>query len=153
MLLVVAAGKPQAGTAQLEETRGLYRQLGVDADVRAFIDDMAAAYSAADLAVARAGSTVSELAAAGLGALLVPLAIAMDDHQTKNAGFLVAAGAARVIREAELTPERLAQELLEILEGGREVPLAMARAARAVAVTDAAERLAGLCVAAAEAAR
>lgn len=141
----------QAGTAQLEATTGLYRQLGVEADVRAFIDDMPGAYAAADFAVTRSGSTVSELAAAGLGALLVPLAVAMDDHQTRNAGFLVAAGAARMIRESELTPERLGQELLEILEGGREAPLRMARAARSVAVTDAAERLADLCVAAAEA--
>lgn len=140
----------QAGGAQLEQTAALYRQLGVEADVRAFIDEMAAAYGAVDFAVTRSGSTVSELAAAGLGALLVPLATAMDDHQTKNASFLVAAGAARLIREAELTPERLAHELLEILEDGREVPLAMARAARAVAVTDAAERLAGLCLDAAE---
>jgi UDP-N-acetylglucosamine:LPS N-acetylglucosamine transferase len=58
-----------------------------------------------------------------------------------------------MIREAELTPERLAQELLGILEGGRGVALGMARAARTVAVTDAAERLAGLCVVAAGAAR
>ncbi len=140
----------QAGGAQLEQTAALYRQLGVEADVRAFINDMAAAYGAVDFAITRSGSTVSELAAAGLGALLVPLAIAMDDHQTKNASFLVAAGAARLIREAELTPERLAHELLEILENGRDVPLAMARAARAVAITDAAERLAGLCLDAAE---
>ncbi len=141
----------QSGPAQLEETAALYRQLGVAADVRVFIDDMAAAYAAADLAVARSGSTVSELAVAGLGAILVPLAIAMDDHQTRNAGFLVAAGGARMIPESALTPDRLAAEMLEILEGGRDVPLKMARAARAVAVTDAAERLAGLCLTAAEA--
>lgn len=140
----------QAGSAQLGRTTDLYRQLGVDADVRAFVEDMAAAYGAADFAVTRSGSTVSELAAAGLGALLVPLAIAMDDHQTRNAGFLVAAGGARMVREAELTPERLAGELLGILEGGRDVPLRMAQASRAVAITDAAERLAGLCIAAAE---
>ncbi len=139
----------QSGATQLEETAALYRRLGVAADVRAFIDDMAAAYAAADLAVARSGSTVSELAVAGLGAILVPLAIAMDDHQTRNARFLVAAGGARIIPESALTPDRLAAELLEVLEAGREVPLRMARAARSVAVTDAAERLAGLCVAAA----
>jgi len=139
----------QSGAAQLRETTTLYGRLGVAADVRAFIDDMAAAYAAADLAVARSGSTVSELAVAGLGAILVPLAIAMDDHQTRNARFLVDAGGARMIPESALTPERLATELLGILEGGREVPLRMACAARSVAVTDAAERLAGLCIAAA----
>ena len=62
-----------------------------------FIDDMAAAYAWADLAVCRAGAmTIAELQAAGLGALLVPLPIATDDHQTKNAEAMVAAGAARV---------------------------------------------------------
>ena len=142
----------QAGARELEATTALYRQLGVDAEVRAFVDDMAAAYGAADFAVTRAGAlTVSELAAAGLGALLVPFPAAVDDHQARNAAFLVEAGAARMIREAELTPERLGGELLGVLEGGRDLPLAMARAARRVAVTDAADRLAGLCIAAAEA--
>jgi len=140
----------QTGAAQLDQTTALYRELGVEADVRAFIEDMAAAYGEADFAVTRSGSTVSELAAAGLGAVLVPLAIAMDDHQTRNAGFLVAAGGALVIPEAQFTPERLAGELLGLFEGGRDLPLAMARAGRSVAITDAAERLAGLCVAAAE---
>ena len=141
----------QAGPRELEATAAHYRELGVEADVRAFVDDMAAAYGAADFAVTRSGAlTVSELAAAGLGALLVPFPAAVDDHQARNAAFLVEAGAARMLREAELTPERLARELLEVLEGGRERPLAMARAARHVAVTDAAERLAGLCLAAAE---
>jgi len=141
----------QTGTRQLEETRAAYRQLGVQADVRAFLDDMAGAYGEADFAVTRAGAlTVSELAAAGLGALLVPYPAAVDDHQARNAAFLVEAGGARLVRESELDEERLASLLLELLEDGRDVPLAMARAARAVAVTDAAERLAGLCIAAAE---
>jgi UDP-N-acetylglucosamine--N-acetylmuramyl-(pentapeptide) pyrophosphoryl-undecaprenol N-acetylglucosamine transferase len=141
----------QTGTGQLEETRERYRRLGVEADVRAFLDDMAAAYGEADFAVTRAGAlTVSELAAAGLGALLVPYPAAVDDHQAKNAAFLVESGGARMLREPELDEERLAGELLGLLEDGRGTPLAMARAARAVAVTDAADRLAGLCLAAAE---
>jgi UDP-N-acetylglucosamine--N-acetylmuramyl-(pentapeptide) pyrophosphoryl-undecaprenol N-acetylglucosamine transferase len=141
----------QTGAAELESTQALYRRLGVEADVRAFVEDMAAAYAAADFAVTRAGAlTVSELAAAGLGALLVPFPAAVDDHQAHNAAYLVEAGAARMIRESALTPERLGRELLGILEGGRDMPLAMARAARRVAVTDAADRLAGLCLAAAE---
>jgi len=144
----------QTGERGLEATATLYRELGVDAEVRAFVDDMAAAYGAADFAVTRSGAlTVSELAAAGLGALLVPFPAAVDDHQARNAAFLVEAGAARMIREHELTAERLAAELLGVLEGGRDVPLAMASAARAVAVTDAADRLAALCLAAAEARR
>ena len=141
----------QTGAAQLEATREAYRRAGVQADVRAFVDDMAGAYGEADFAVTRAGAlTVAELAAAGLGALLVPYPAAVDDHQAKNAAFLVEAGGARMLRESELDADRLAGELLELLEDGRGTPLAMARAARAVAVTDAAERLAALCVAAAE---
>jgi len=140
----------QTGTPQLEETREAYRQLGVEADVRAFLDDMAGAYREADFAITRAGAlTVSELAAAGLGALLVPFPAAVDDHQAKNAAFLVEAGGALMLRESALDEEKLAGVLLELLEDGRDKPLAMARAARTVAVTDAAERIAGLCVAAA----
>ena len=141
----------QTGSRDLEATAALYRRLGVEADVRAFVDDMAQAYGAADFAIARCGAlTVSELAAAGLGALLVPFPAAVDDHQARNAAYLVGAGAARMMREAGLSAERLGQVLLDILEGGRETPLAMARAARGVAVADAAERLAALCLAAAE---
>jgi len=141
----------QTGAGQLEVTREAYLRAGVQADVRAFVDDMAGAYGEADFAVTRAGAlTVAELAAAGLGALLVPYPAAVDDHQAKNAAFLVEAGGARMLRESELDADRLAGELLGLMEGGRGTPLAMARAARAVAVTDAAERLAALCVAAAE---
>ena len=141
----------QTGAAGLEQTRALYRELGVAADVRAFLDDMAAAYADADFAITRSGAlTVSELAAAGLGSVLVPFPAAVDDHQARNAGFLVQAGAAVMIRESQLTPERLAAELLGVLEDGRDRPLAMAQAARTVAITDAADRVAGLCIAAAE---
>lgn len=141
----------QSGAPQRESVANLYRQLGVEADVRAFLDDMAGAYGGADLAVSRAGAlTVSELAAAGLGAVLVPFPSAVDDHQTRNAGFLVSAGAAVLLPEAGLTAERLAGELAGLLSAGRARPLEMARAARAVAVPDAANRVAQLCLAAAE---
>lgn len=141
----------QSGEEEYDAVVGMYLQLGVQADVRAFIDDMAGAYGAADLVVSRAGAlTVSELAAAGLGAVLVPFPSAVDDHQTRNAQWLVAAGAAVLLPQRELTPRRLADELTALLSGGRARALDMARAARAVAVTDAAERVAGLCLAAAE---
>jgi UDP-N-acetylglucosamine--N-acetylmuramyl-(pentapeptide) pyrophosphoryl-undecaprenol N-acetylglucosamine transferase len=140
----------QTGARDLEQTVALYRELGVEADARAFVDDMAAAYAAADFAITRSGAlTVSELAAAGLGSLLVPFPAAVDDHQARNAAYLVEAGAAQMIREPQLTPERLAGELRQILAGGRDRPLAMANAARRVAVTDAADRVAELCLAAA----
>jgi UDP-N-acetylglucosamine--N-acetylmuramyl-(pentapeptide) pyrophosphoryl-undecaprenol N-acetylglucosamine transferase len=141
----------QTGTRDHESTVALYRELGLDADVRAFVDDMAAAYASADLAIGRAGAlTVSELAAAGLGALLVPFPAAVDDHQTRNAEVLARAGAAVVQAESGLTEARLAQLLGELLRGGRSGLLAMAEAARGCAMPGAAARLAELCLAAEE---
>lgn len=137
----------QSGTRDCDSTAASYRGLGIEADVRAFIDDMAAAYAAADLVVARAGAlTVAELAAAGVAAILVPFPAAVDDHQTRNASWLAGAGAAHVVAERGLTPARLAGELGPILSAGRARLLAMAEAARSVAITDAAERVAALCL-------
>lgn len=141
----------QSGAADRDAVAGLYLQLGVEADVRAFVDDMASAYGRADLAISRAGAlTISELAAAGLGAVLVPLPSAVDDHQVRNAGTLVSAGAAVLLPQHELTQQRLADELSRLLSGGRARALDMARAARDAAVAGAAERVTGLCLAAAE---
>ncbi|MGB5131429.1 MAG: undecaprenyldiphospho-muramoylpentapeptide beta-N-acetylglucosaminyltransferase [Steroidobacteraceae bacterium] len=142
----------QSGTRDREATAAAYRRLGIQADVRAFIDDMAGAYRAADLVVARAGAlTVAELAAAGVASVLVPFPAAVDDHQTKNAAWLGQAGAARVVGEQGLTAARLAQHLSDLLLPGRAGLLAMAEAARAIAITDAAERVAALCLEAEEA--
>lgn len=106
-----------------------------------FIEDMAAAYGWADLVVCRSGAlTVSELAAAGLGAVLVPFPAAVDDHQTHNARYLTSADAAVLIADRDLTPERLAAELMRLCADRAQL-LAMARRARARAVPDAAEML------------
>jgi UDP-N-acetylglucosamine--N-acetylmuramyl-(pentapeptide) pyrophosphoryl-undecaprenol N-acetylglucosamine transferase len=138
----------QTGTRGLEATRTAYKEARVDAEVLPFIDDMAAAYDWADLAVCRAGAmTIAELQAAGLGAIFVPLPIATDDHQTKNAQVMVKSGAARLIPERELTPERLDAEVGALI-GDRGRLLAMAEAARGSRVIDAAARLADLCLAA-----
>jgi UDP-N-acetylglucosamine--N-acetylmuramyl-(pentapeptide) pyrophosphoryl-undecaprenol N-acetylglucosamine transferase len=139
----------QTGTRDVESTANAYRGLGIDAEVSAFIDDMADAYAWADLVVCRSGAlTVSELAAAGLGGVLVRFPHAVDDHQTRNAEFLVEAGAAEILAESELTPEALARCLQRLLND-REVMTAMAVAARGVAVPDSAERVARLCLEAA----
>jgi UDP-N-acetylglucosamine--N-acetylmuramyl-(pentapeptide) pyrophosphoryl-undecaprenol N-acetylglucosamine transferase len=149
--LLPAARRPlvlhQAGARDRDATEAAYRAVGVQADVRAFIDDMAAAYAAADLVVARAGaSTVAELAAAGIGALLVPFPAAVDDHQTKNAAWLGRVGAAQVVSEIGLTAGELANRLATLLSNGRAKLQTMAEAARTLAVTDAAERVAALCL-------
>ncbi|APR03732.1 undecaprenyldiphospho-muramoylpentapeptide beta-N-acetylglucosaminyltransferase [Thauera chlorobenzoica] len=135
----------QAGERQLDALREAYAKAGVEAEQRAFIDDMAAAYGAADLVICRAGAlTVAELAAAGVASLLVPFPHAVDDHQTGNARFLAARGAAYLLPQTELTPERLAG-ILASLDRGR--LLQMAGHARALARPQAAAQAAEVCVA------
>jgi UDP-N-acetylglucosamine--N-acetylmuramyl-(pentapeptide) pyrophosphoryl-undecaprenol N-acetylglucosamine transferase len=138
----------QTGERGLETARAAYAEAQVEAEVLPFIDDMAAAYAWADLAVCRAGAmTVTELQAAGLGAIFVPLAAATDDHQTKNAEVMVRSGAALLIQERDLTAERLGEVIAELI-GDRARLLKMAEAARGSRVIDAAARLADLCLAA-----
>jgi UDP-N-acetylglucosamine--N-acetylmuramyl-(pentapeptide) pyrophosphoryl-undecaprenol N-acetylglucosamine transferase len=107
---------------------------------------MAEAYAWADLVICRSGAlTVSELAAAGVGAVLVPFPAAVDDHQTHNARFLVREGAAVLIADRDLTAERLAEQLLRLCSG-REKLLAMAERARSLARPEATEQLAASCL-------
>ncbi|MDZ7827984.1 MAG: undecaprenyldiphospho-muramoylpentapeptide beta-N-acetylglucosaminyltransferase [Halofilum sp. (in: g-proteobacteria)] len=106
----------QCGERHLEAARAAYAEAGVEAEVSPFIDDMAEAYGWADLVVGRAGAmSVAELAAAGVGALLIPFPHAVDDHQRANARWLEEAGAAVVVPEAELDQARLVQELTALL--------------------------------------
>lgn len=136
----------QAG-GQLHETAVTgYQEAGVTARLTPFIEDMAEAYGWADLVLCRAGAlTVAELAAAGVGAVLVPFPFAVDDHQTANARFLERGGAALVRQQAELTAERLAATLRDGL-GDRARLLRMAEAARRLAKMDAAEQVALACL-------
>jgi UDP-N-acetylglucosamine--N-acetylmuramyl-(pentapeptide) pyrophosphoryl-undecaprenol N-acetylglucosamine transferase len=102
----------QSGAKQIEELRANYAAAGVTGELTPFIDDTASAYADADLIVARAGaSTVTEIAAVGAAALFVPFPSAVDDHQTTNAHFLVAAGGGWIVQQSELTPELLADLL------------------------------------------
>ncbi|MES2310666.1 MAG: undecaprenyldiphospho-muramoylpentapeptide beta-N-acetylglucosaminyltransferase [Pseudomonadota bacterium] len=136
----------QCGTRGLDEARAAYAKAGVEAQVVAFIDDMAGSYEWADLAVCRAGAlTLAELTAAGLGAVLVPFPHAVDDHQTRNAEALVAIGAAVVMQESELDIPSLAQRLESLLSDRRRL-LAMAEAARTLAKPDAAQVIARACM-------
>jgi UDP-N-acetylglucosamine--N-acetylmuramyl-(pentapeptide) pyrophosphoryl-undecaprenol N-acetylglucosamine transferase len=135
----------QAGGKMLEEACAAYGRAGVAARVEPFIADMAAAYGWADLVLCRAGAlTVAELAAAGVGSLLVPFPHAVDDHQTHNAAVLAEAGAAEIIQQHELTAVRLA-ERLRALGHDRALLVEMARHARAQARPDAAGRVLALC--------
>jgi|JI10StandDraft_1071094.scaffolds.fasta_scaffold16598_2 UDP-N-acetylglucosamine--N-acetylmuramyl-(pentapeptide) pyrophosphoryl-undecaprenol N-acetylglucosamine transferase len=141
----------QAGEKHIEAARAAYGEAGVQGEVTAFIADMAQALGWADLVICRAGAlTIAELAAAGVGAILVPYPHAVDDHQTHNAQFLVDAGAALRVADSSLTGQSLAQ-LLQPLLVDRARLLAMASAARAVARTDAADVLYQACLQAEEA--
>lgn len=136
----------QAGERTLAMASQAYAAAGIEAEVSAFIDDMAAAYGWADLVVCRSGAlTVSELAAAGLAAILVPYPHAVDDHQVGNARWLSEAGAARLLLQREMGVERLAG-LLQALLADPEQRLRMAETARAKAQPDAAARIADACL-------
>ncbi|RYY74125.1 MAG: undecaprenyldiphospho-muramoylpentapeptide beta-N-acetylglucosaminyltransferase [Gammaproteobacteria bacterium] len=136
----------QSGKNHLESTIANYMQNQVNAKVDAFVDDMAAAYAWADVVVCRAGAlTVSELMAAGVAALLIPLPSAIDDHQTHNAAVLVRANAGLVVAQQDLTAEKLAGILLNQLHE-RAVLKRMATNARSLALPQAAETVAEICV-------
>jgi UDP-N-acetylglucosamine--N-acetylmuramyl-(pentapeptide) pyrophosphoryl-undecaprenol N-acetylglucosamine transferase len=134
----------QTGERDFGRVREAYKMENVPAEVYAFIDDMPAMVARADLIISRAGaSTVGEIAAAGRAAVLVPFPAATDQHQLGNARALERAGAARLIEQAELTPERLVREVDELVASpGRLVGLE--QAARALARPDAAARIADL---------
>nr|WP_089408629.1 undecaprenyldiphospho-muramoylpentapeptide beta-N-acetylglucosaminyltransferase [Granulicella rosea] len=139
----------QVGGRNVESSAAAYAASAVSSDrllVLPYLDAMVDAIDAADLVVCRSGaSTVAELAAAGKPSVLVPFAAAADDHQRKNADVLVAAGAASMITEAQLTPERLIAEVSALLED-EAMRLAMGEAARRLAHTDAAGEIARMCL-------
>lgn len=132
----------QTGERDYNEVAAAYQQAGVAAEVSAFIDNMPQAFAQADLLVCRSGaSTVAEITAAGKPAIFVPFPQAADDHQRRNAEAIAAGGAAVLIPQAELTPQRLAQMIVELL-GDREKLVEMAARARALSHHDAAGRVA-----------
>ncbi len=134
----------QSRPETLESARQIYLEAGIAAEVAPFFRDMADRLSRAHLVIGRAGaSTCSELAVAALPSVLIPLKIAMDDHQTLNARALSDAGAARVIAEDDVTVDSLTAALNEVLSDPTKLT-AMSAAARSVAIPDAAARLADL---------
>ena len=134
----------QCGKGHLQVTQSAYQKAGIKAEVSEFIDDMQAVYAWADLVICRAGAlTVSEVAAAGVPALFVPFPAAVDDHQTRNAEFLVKAGAARLLPQSELNPAALTAVLADL--HSRDALVMMARKARQLAVVDSAKRVADIC--------
>jgi UDP-N-acetylglucosamine--N-acetylmuramyl-(pentapeptide) pyrophosphoryl-undecaprenol N-acetylglucosamine transferase len=139
----------QAGSRHQDSTQQAYAASSADPtryEVRPFIDDMPYQYALCSLVLARSGSTVSELAAAGRPSLLVPFPQAADDHQRRNAEVLVGAGAAVMILQPDLTPERLLQELTTLLLDGNRLAQ-MGANARTLARPGALERIAEMALA------
>lgn len=133
----------QSGAKQIDALRAGYAAAGVSAELTPFIDDTAQAFAAADLVICRAGaSTVTELAAVGAAALLVPYPSAVDDHQTKNAQFLVAHNAAWLLPQSALTPQGLADMLLKI---EREILMGIALEAKKMQKTEATQQIVAAC--------
>ncbi|GAB5479689.1 MAG: undecaprenyldiphospho-muramoylpentapeptide beta-N-acetylglucosaminyltransferase [Marinobacter nauticus] len=153
LALMPEANRPdvrhQCGEKNLEAARAAYDEAGVSASIEPFIRDMAEAYGWADLVICRAGAlTVSELCAAGIGAVLVPFPHAVDDHQTRNGQHMVKAGAAILVPQPKLNPEVLAETLKDLATDRKRI-LTMAKAARSLARPDATERVVNYCLEAA----
>ncbi|MDO9435129.1 undecaprenyldiphospho-muramoylpentapeptide beta-N-acetylglucosaminyltransferase [Hydrogenophaga sp.] len=133
----------QSGEKQIDALRANYIAAGIQAELTPFIDDTAKAFADADLIVCRSGaSTVTEIAAVGAAALFVPFPSAVDDHQTTNAGFLVGVGAAWLVQQTDLTPQRLAHTLLTVQ---REMLLDMAVKAKHMQKTEAVAAIVAAC--------
>ncbi len=144
LALIDIAARPQVthqtGSANLDAVRAGYERAGVEAELLPFIDDMAQRLADCDVIVCRAGAvTVSELCAAGVASVLVPLVVSTTSHQRDNAQWLAGQGAGLHLPQSELSPKRLA----ELLSGlTREALLVMAGKARALARPQAAARVA-----------
>ena len=150
LALLAEADRPtvlhQAGKRHIADTQRFYKDAQMPGDVVEFIADMAQAYAWADVVLCRAGAlTVSELAAAGVAAILVPYPHAVDDHQTVNASYLTSASAALLVQQPQLTATYLAELLQSFIDAGvpaRARLLRMAEAARGLAQPNATELVA-----------
>jgi UDP-N-acetylglucosamine--N-acetylmuramyl-(pentapeptide) pyrophosphoryl-undecaprenol N-acetylglucosamine transferase len=147
LALLPASARPQvihqSGRQHIDPVREIYASAGIDARCEPFVEDMASELAAADLVVCRAGATtLAELAAVGVGSILVPFPHAIDDHQTRNAEALTRARAALLLPQAELTPHRLAAMLRSL---DRTQLLEMACAAHGCGRPDAARDVADIC--------
>ena len=135
----------QAGKQKLESTKARYKSENTDDRCAAlkiveFIDDIEQAYQWADLVICRAGAmTVTEISNVGIASLLVPYPYAVDDHQTANARYLSDANAALLIQQKDLSPSRLASELQNLIQQGRQHLLEMANRALQLGRPDATE--------------
>lgn len=139
----------QTGKNKLDDVVQAYKESDLSKEqfkVTEFIDDMADAYQWADVVICRAGAlTISELAIAGKPAIFIPLPHAVDDHQTKNAQYLVDRGAARLLPQKELTSMQISQTLNSMFVTPKSI-FQMSKAAKDAAYNDATEQVAKTCI-------
>ena len=136
----------QTGLNHIERVKECYQRTGIKVNAEAFITDMAKAYDWADVVICRAGAlTVAELTAAGVGALLIPLPHAIDDHQTENARWLENKNAGFLLAQNEMSAALLAEKI-QYWAANKQLLLTMAEAARALAKNDAADVVAQTCM-------
>ncbi len=136
--------KHQTGTAMQEQVESRYKALGVNAEVNAFIEDMVSAYQWADLVICRSGAmTVSEVAAAAIPAIFIPLPNAIDDHQTANAKYLADAGAGLILMQKDLNATTLVKHITKVV---KQLDL-MSKTAKKYARLDATKIVADACIA------
>lgn len=136
----------QTGKRHYEAMQAAYHDAAFPVELEAFIDDMGAAYAWADIVICRAGAlTVSELAQAGVGSILIPFPHAVDDHQTRNAEFLVENNAAILVPQSQLTVEKLT-EIVQELSENQATMLAMSEAALACATPEATAQVTQYCL-------
>jgi UDP-N-acetylglucosamine--N-acetylmuramyl-(pentapeptide) pyrophosphoryl-undecaprenol N-acetylglucosamine transferase len=136
----------QTGEHDYDKVRATYLENGWKVEVKPFIENMVDEFARADLVITRAGATtVAELAASGCPALMIPFPFAADDHQRKNAEAVERAGAGRMILQAELTPERLAEELLWLVRDPQQLAR-MADASRKLGHPEAAAKVVDLAI-------
>jgi len=134
----------QTGAAMQKQVESRYKELGVTAEANAFIDDMVSAYQWADLVICRSGAmTVSEVAAAGIPAIFIPLPSAIDDHQTANARYLTDAGAGLILLQKDLNAASLVEHITKVV---KQLDV-MSKTAKQYARLDATDVVAGVCMA------
>lgn len=134
----------QAGRGHLESLQQAYQNAGVEATCVEFVEDMPALYRDSDVLICRAGAlTIAELTCAGIGALLIPFPYAVDDHQTANARYMVAAQAGLLLPQAQLNTDNLAQMIANLT---REQCLIWAQNARALALPNSAHDVAKIVI-------
>ncbi len=136
----------QTGPHDYEQVKGFYETAGIKVDVMPYLFDMPTALRAADLVMSRSGAmTLAEMTASGKPSILIPLPTAIYQHQTHNAGVLEKAGAALVIRQAELTGSKLADVIGTLFHQPHRLQQ-MGERSRALGRTDSAEAIVRECV-------